>query len=208
MLTEIQAQEIITKYIELRKNSEENPTKLNIKEFKQYENYCIEQFRYIVDIDSAKYRQFQNHPDIFSEGLLGLVYALKTYNPKKGIFFYWAHKYVNTRVARQANQHTTIRYPLKYSKENQPQREKVIPDVYEEYYLPEDMYESKAVGKAIVNALEFCTETEKVILKSYYGIGEMAQNIDAICKEKQMCRPKVIKNLNSGINKIKEKILL
>ena len=207
MLTQEQAQEIISKYIELRANSKTSKT--NLKSFKKYENYCVEKFIYLVDINTAKYKMFNNYQDLYSEGLLGLTFALNTYNIAKGNFFFWAHKYINTRVARHANQHSTIRFPLKYAKENAPIRERYMPNLYEENYLPEDLYESKVIGKAVITAIEkSCTNVEKEVLNSFYGIGEKALNIDNICKTKKMTRSTVINNLNSGLVKIKENILI
>ena len=86
--------------------------------FEKQQKICVEKFKYLITMKTNRYKKFSNYEDLNQDGYEALLKAMKNYNPDKGIFFYWAFKYINTRISRCANLHTAIRYPLKYSKTN------------------------------------------------------------------------------------------
>ncbi len=103
MLTEIEAQDLMIKLIDLRKRAKEAGDPKIISELKKHEKICMEKFRYLVTMKTGRYKAFNNYDDLNQEGFEALVKAMNNYNPKKGSFFWWAHKYIDTRISRSAN---------------------------------------------------------------------------------------------------------
>ena len=91
-----------------------------LKDFESYQKFCIDKCRCLVANRVGKYKKFSNYEDLEQDGYEALVLALRTYNPKKGSFTWWADKYISTRIARCANTHSTIRFPLKKAREIKP----------------------------------------------------------------------------------------
>lgn len=101
------------------------------KRYKNLEKELIEKLTILVVRRCSRYRKFSNHPDLTQDGLEGLCLALKTYDPSKGSFIWWANKYIGTRVARAANQHSTIRIPIAKAGLLKPMRTIKLPLIYD-----------------------------------------------------------------------------
>src|SRR5271157_2851739 len=161
MLTEQEAHDLMTKFIDLRtKFKETGDANIEI-ELKLHEQECIEKFRYLVTMKTGRYKSFSNYEDLNQEGYEALYKAMNNYNPKKGSFFWWAHKYIDTRISRSANLHTTIRYPLKVAKANTPHKESVMPLMIEERYCPDKELEESQSMRAIHGALNILNQEQK-----------------------------------------------
>src|SRR5688572_1576285 len=137
MLTEQEAQDLMIKLIDLRGQIQTSEEKSLKKDLQRHEKICIEKFKYLVTMKTGRYKAFSNYDDLNQEGFEALIKAMNNYNPKKGSFFWWAHKYIDTRISRSANLHTTIRYPLKVAKNTTPHKEAVMPLLIEERYCPD-----------------------------------------------------------------------
>jgi len=88
MLTEQEAQDLMTNFISLREKYNETKTKEDLVKFKNHERECINKFKYLVTMKTGRYKAFSNYEDLNQEGLEALVKSMKNYNPKKGIFFF------------------------------------------------------------------------------------------------------------------------
>lgn len=209
MLTEQEAQNLMIKLISLRneiKNS--NDAKL-INEFKKHEELCIEKFKYLVSMKTSRYKAFGNYDDLNQEGFEALIKAMKNYNPAKGSFFWWAHKYIDTRISRSANLHTTIRYPLKFAKNTVPHKEAVLPLLIEDRYCPDKEFEQSQINHAIETAMAELTQEQKDIINLAFGFdGDKPLSINKICKQKNISRANCIKLINSSLIALKENIKL
>ena len=207
MLTEQEAQDLMTKLIDLRelKKTSEDP-KL-IGELKKHEKVCMEKFRYLVTMKTGRYKAFSNYDDLNQEGFEALVKSMNNYNPKKGSFFWWAHKYIDTRISRSANLHTTIRYPLKVAKANTPHKESVMPLLIEERYCPDKELEESQSTTAIQSAMSLLPMSQKEVINLAYGFdGDKPMSINKICKKLGMSRLSCIKTINSALSTMKENI--
>jgi RNA polymerase sigma factor (sigma-70 family) len=207
MLTEQEAQDLMTKLIDLRdqiKTSEDVKIK---SELKRHEQICIEKFRYLVTMKTGRYKAFSNYEDLNQEGFEALIKAMNNYNPKKGSFFWWAHKYIDTRISRSANLHTTIRYPLKVAKAATPHKEAVMPLLIEERYCPDKELEESQLNHAIQGAVSILTPEQKEVISLAYGFdGDKPMSINKICKKLNISRLSCIKTINSALSTMKENI--
>jgi len=207
MLTEQEAQDLMIKLIDLRGkivSSEESKIK---KDLQRHEQICIEKFKYLVTMKTGRYKAFSNYEDLNQEGFEALIKAMNNYNPKKGSFFWWAHKYIDTRISRSANLHTTIRYPLKVAKANTPHKEAVMPVMIEERYCPDKELEESQTNYAIQGALAALTTEQKEVINLAYGFdGDKPMSINKICKKLNISRLSCIKMINSANSTMKENI--
>lgn len=207
MLTEQEAQDLMTRLIDLRdqKKVSEDP-KITV-ELKKHERVCMEKFRYLVTMKTGRYKAFSNYDDLNQEGFEALVKAMNNYNPKKGSFFWWAHKYIDTRISRSANLHTTIRYPLKVAKATTPHKESVMPLLIEERYCPDKELEESQSIHAIQGAVSSLTNDQREVINLAFGFeGDKPMSINKICKKLSISRLSCIKTINGALSSMKENI--
>lgn len=209
MITEKEAGSLMKELISLRDRVKKSQDTSVSEKYKKHERLCIEKFKYIVTMHTDKYRGFYNYEDLNQEGYEALVKAMKNYDPNKGSFFWWAHKYIETRISRSANLHTTIRYPLKFAKLNTPHKESVLPILIESRFCPDKNLESAEVLKAIQSAMKHLNKEQKDIISLAFGFdGDKPLSINKICKKMNMSRLNCIKAINSALNVLKQNIHL
>lgn len=209
MLTEQEAQGLIEKLVDLRLRSKNVEDSQARSELRKHEQICINKFKYLVTMKTGRYKTFSNYEDLNQEGFEALLKAMKTYNPKKGSFFAWAHHYIGTRISRSANLHTTIRYPLRVAKETAPHKEAVMPLIIEEQYCPDKQLENSQVNFAIQNAFTSLNDVQKQIINLAYGLeGDKPMSVNKICKKLNISRLNCIKIMNNALSAMKDTIKL
>jgi RNA polymerase sigma factor (sigma-70 family) len=209
MINMEEAQQLMETFIELREKACETGSGEDRSKFEKHERLCIQKFTYLITMKTGRYKAFSNYEDLNQEGMEALVKAMKNYNPKKGNFFWWAHHYIDTRISRSANLHTTIRVPLKIAKATPPHKEAVLPLLIEEKYCPDKELEASQSAHAIFAAMEILNEEQKNIINLAYGFnGEKPLSINKICKKLGISRLNCIKIINSSLIAIKDNIKL
>lgn len=207
MLSNEEAQELMAKFIALRAKANETKSTKDIAAFRQHENLCIEKFTYLITMKTGKYKSFSNYEDLNQEGFEALLKAMKNYDPKKGSWFWWAHKYIGTRISRCANLHTTIRYPLRVAKETVPHKEAVMPLLVEETYCPDKEIEALELCRAVQNTLPLLTKEQKEIVVLAYGLdGDKPMSVNKICRELGVSRANCLKMLEGSLDIIRANI--
>ncbi len=184
MISIEEAQQLMIQFIDLRNKAEKTQEPIDIKAYKKQQNLCVEKFSYLVTTKISKYKTFSNCEDLVQEGFEALTKAMKNYDPKKGIFFWWAHKYIDTRIARTANLHSTIRYPLKYAKDHVPHKESTLPTLIEEYNVPDRELDDFQTAYAISKCMDNLNSKQKEIITLFYGIGTHSpMTVNKICRK-------------------------
>jgi RNA polymerase sigma factor (sigma-70 family) len=207
MLTEPDAQNLMIELIDLRNKANETKDPAIISKMKKHENLCIEKFKYLVSMKTGRYKSFSNYADLNQEGFMALITAMNNYNPKKGSFFWWAHKYIDTRISRSANLHTTIRYPLRVAKNETPHKEAIMPTLIEERYCPDKELEDSQSMYALQTAMASLNETQKEIVSLAFGLdSDKPMSINKICKKLDISRLQCIKTINLALSTMKENI--
>ena len=207
MLTEQEAQDLMITLIDLREKVKESNDSVLISKLKNHEMLCMAKFKYLVTMKTGRYKAFSNYEDLNQEGFEALIKSMNNYNPKKGSFFWWAHKYIDTRISRSANLHTTIRFPLKVAKEQTPHKEALMPLLIEETYCPDKELEHNQAVNAVQSAISILTDEQKEIVNLAYGIdGDKPMSINKICKKLNISRLNCIKMINSSLSTMKEHI--
>lgn len=209
MIEEKEANDLMVKLIRLRGELKVSQDANLIKEFRAHEQLCIEKFRYLVTMKTGRYKAFGNYDDLNQEGFEALIKSMNNYDPAKGSFFWWAHKYIDTRISRSANLHTTIRFPLKVAKETAPHKESVLPTLIEERHCPDKELEESQMMSAISSAMSGLTEEQKIIINLAFGFdGDKPMSIAKICKQLNISRSNCTKAINASLSFLKEKINL
>lgn len=209
MLNEQEAQDLMIRWIDLKSQLETSSDPALIGQFKKHNRECVEKFRYLVTMKTGRYKSFSNYEDLNQEGYEALYKAMNNYNPKKGSFFWWAHKYIDTRISRSANLHTTIRYPLRVAKAVTPHKESVMPLLIEEKYdnIPDKKLEESQSLQAIYGALALLNSSQKEVINLAFGFdGDKPMSINKICKKLSISRLNCIKTINGALSTMKENI--
>jgi RNA polymerase sigma factor (sigma-70 family) len=208
MITIQESQDLMQEFIKLRASAKEGTTEA-VTKFQRFERLCIEKFSYLVTMKTNRYRGFSNYEDLNQEGFVALLNAMKNYSPKKGLWFYWAHYYIGTRISRQASLHTAIRYPLKVAKEIIPHRESQLPLLIEERFCPDKDVEELQTSIAIQTGLGALNEEQKTAVSLAFGFdGGDPLSVSKICKKLNISRTHCIRLLKISLAILRENIKL
>jgi RNA polymerase sigma factor (sigma-70 family) len=209
MINEQEAQDLMIKFIDLRKKAAESDDIQIKRELQAHQNLCMRKFAYLVTMRTNRYKGFSNYDDLNQEGFEALIKSMKNYDPKKGIFFWWAHKYIDTRISRSANLHTAIRYPLKFAKATPPHKESQIPIMIEPRFNPDKILESNQLRTAMFDAMQKLTSDQRNVISLAFGFdGDKPLSINKICKKLSISRLNCIKTINVAMELIKTNIKL
>lgn len=204
MLTDIEAKNLMDTFIDLREKSKHDETLKS--QFRKHEQLCLEKFKYIITMKASRYKSFSNYEDLIQEGFEALCRAMKNYNPNKGNVFWWFHKYIDTKISRSANLHSTIRYPLKVAKEQAPHREFTIPILIAEGN-PESITNTSELINVAKQSLNCLSENNKKIISLYFGFQtNNPYSINKICQEMKITRAMCMKGLRQSLEIIAQNI--
>jgi RNA polymerase sigma factor (sigma-70 family) len=197
---------LINRLIELRNNIASLPKdspllKTKKSELSKHETVCVEKFKYIINQKCSKYRAYSNFDDLNQDGLEALTKAMKNYDPAKGSVFWWIHKYVDTKISRSANLHTTIRYPLKVARIFTPHKESVMPILIEMNNVPDKQYEKSTLLNSIENSIMQLSDRQQEIVERYFGI--KSTKTESLTK---ISRQVIEQELNDALAKLKRTI--
>jgi RNA polymerase sigma factor (sigma-70 family) len=207
MLTIEESQVLMERLVDLRKKYAETGDIQDKLAIKKQENLCVEKFAYLVMMKTSKYKSFSNYDDLNQEGMEALLKAMNNYNPKKGCWFWWAHKYIDTRISRTANLHTTIRFPLKVAKEQTPHKDAIMPLLIEEFRCPDKELERAQAIHIVQSAVSHLTQEQREIVSLAFGFeGKKPMSINKICKQYGISRLNCIKIIKGAMANMKEKI--
>lgn len=207
-MTEEEAQKIVTKLVELKNKYKDTRSAEDKKNLDRYKNESVNAFKNLILFKTSKYKAFSNYEDLNQEAFIALNSAFESYNPKKGSFFFWFHKYIDTRIARRASNHSVIRFPLKSIKENMPHKELVMPDRLDLCQIPDLEFDRKEMKQKITEILENLPENQRDIIYMYFGLNDKKETtISDICKEKGLTRMACLQIIKKTTKDMKYKLL-
>lgn len=198
-------QELIQNYLDLKEKASESPE--DLKNFKTYQNVCMEKLKYLVNRWVAKYKKFSNYPDLEQDGFEALLMSLESYKPEKGPFKCWADLYIKTKVSRAANAHSTIRVPIKKAKDLKPYKVNSVPEMDDESQNPfKDLHDQRNVNK-INEAVASLSQEERDIINLTYRLnGHRSKTATNVIKTLNITRQKYSKLLNQAKKNLKKNI--
>ncbi len=190
---------IAKEYVELRERAEKSKSKKIKSKFEQFHNDIVKKLSHLVLLRTNRYRMFNNYHDLQQDGFEALFMALKTYRPEKGDFSWWAKKYIDTRVSRAANSHSTIKFPLKTIKDFKPHKVSTIPVITDISFDPQENLEYSELQKSVAGAINLLPDIQQRVIKlSFEMAGNRASTISKISEELKMSRTATMKILDSA----------
>lgn len=177
MISEEEAQKIL---LELKILKDKSHISLEDKKrYNQHLQLCFSNFDYLIKSKTNKYKKFSNHEDLMQEGYIALINAIDTYNSSKGSFFWWAHKYLDTKISRNANQHSDIKYPLKITKKIKPRKEYNFPVIVDNN-SPDVISSKNESNYKLYNGLEKLSKNQRNIICMLYGFDNEKMSLEKI----------------------------
>jgi len=178
------------------------------KEFKAYQIKCLEYFKPLVMYRANRYRQFSNYEDLIQDGLEALMLALETYDPTKGSFVWWADHYIKTKIMRSANNHSTIRVPIKHAKKEAPHKETTLPTLVDFTFNPHRCAEQDEIKYNMIEAVKALPPVHKQLMEMTFGLNDICEeDINDIMSAMSLSYPQYMKIFNEAKKMIKRHLI-
>jgi RNA polymerase sigma factor (sigma-70 family) len=212
MITEQEALDIFRSLKTAESCFETNKDSKSKRDLDKVTNIIIDKFGYLVKMKSSRYKKYSNYDDLNQDGFEALVKGLKTYNPAKGSIFWWLHKYIDIKIARSANKHLTIKYPLKIAKENIPVKEQLTNKTLKAYFdninIEPDI-ENKQIMKKIKEICNSMGEDQRSIFYDHFGLSMVndPKTTKQISIEKKTSKKNVEASIKTSLDMIKNIIM-
>lgn len=194
---------MLNKFVELRDKRKKSRSKKVHAQYEKYHALCTSKLDYLVEVKTRKYKGFSNYDDLRQDGRLALMMALKSYNPRKGNFFCWASQYIKTKISREANRHSTLKIPIKKTKEMPPYKVSQLPIIVDEEPDGLEFTESEQIKERVRNAIASLPEDQQTVIKLF---GYRSYSIGKICDELDISRSNCVKLLNEAKASLKQNL--
>lgn len=208
MITEKEALELFANLKSAEVVYKQNPTHTNKSILDKIETEAITKLDYLVKMKSSRYKRFPNYDDLNQDGLEALIKGLKTYKVNKGSIFWWLHKYIDTKISRSANQHSTIRFPLRIAKDLIPIKEQLTNKVLKTQFdaiVTEPEIENRDLMNRVLEGCADLTKDQKDIMFDHFGLNNNdPKTIKQICTERHLSKKVVELSLKNSLEKIKK----
>ena len=187
---------------------------INLKrELEDIQSECTKELEYLIDASTKRYRGFSNYEDLKQDGRIALYRALQTYKPEKGDFYWWANKYIKTKISREANRHSTIKVPLKQAKLVQPYKVSQLPIIIDGEPNALDHIAKDEAVTLIRSAVEKLPDDQRKVITLHYELGGVSDNrrdlysIGKICDRLNISRISCIKLLSEAKKTLKKELI-
>lgn len=213
MISEKEALELFTDLKSAEASYATEPSKANKRALDKIETAVIDKMSYLVKMKSSRYKKFSNYEDLNQDGLEALIKGLKTYKAGKGSIFWWLHKYIDTKISRSANQHTTIRFPLRIAREQAPIKEQLTNKTLKmqsDIVSIEPELENRQILRKIAEVCENMPKDQRSILLDHFGLldpNSDPKSVKQISSEKNISKKAVESSIRNSIEKIKTTII-
>lgn len=192
-----------------RKCAKSRSVKLK-REFEQVQEQCAVELDYLVEARTRKYKGFSNYDDLRQDGRLALYLALQSYEPEKGNFFWWANKYIKTKISREANRHSTIKIPLKHTKHVTPYKVSQLPVIVDNDPNALENISKTEVDTMIRTAVSRLPDDQRRVIELHYEMNGSrrveSQSIGKICNALSITRANCVNLLNQAKENLRKEL--
>lgn len=202
-ITEIEANELYKKYVELQNNFEKTKLKKDLRELNSHKNLMANKFKYIIQTKTSQYKKFSNYEDLNQDGYEAFMMALNTFDPNKNAsIFWWLHKYIDTRIVRKANAHSIVKVPIKKAKDAPPKKEKISFNAEDTSSNPEEKYIKKTDLIDLEKRLKKLNAEERKLISDVYGLDNDKIKFKDLCYKNNISAIKLNKKIKNILFKI------
>lgn len=202
-ITEIEANELYKKYVELQNNFEKTKLRKDLRELNSHKNLMANKFKYIIQTKTSQYKKFSNYEDLNQDGYEAFMMALNTFDPNKNAsIFWWLHKYIDTRIVRKANAHSIVKVPIKKAKDAPPKKEKISFNAEDTSSNPEEKYIKKTDLIDLEKRLKKLNPEERKLISDVYGLDNDKIKFKDLCYKNNISAIKLNKKIKNILFKI------
>lgn len=210
-------QSFISRIIKVRDKARKNPTKENKALFEAILEDCLREFDPLIKDKIKRYKNFSNYEDLYQDAKLALVMAINSYNPKKvknirkdtiNLFYWWIGKYIKTKISREANRHSTIKIPIKYSRVIQPYKVSQLPIMVDCALIPSEQMSSIETQNQLYNAINSLPELQKKVVMLHFDFEKQSKSsIADISELLNVSKSNVLKILDDAKKTLRTQLL-
>ena len=199
---------LLDKLVSLRKRCKKSKSKKLHKQFNDMQDICARKLDYLVEARTRKYKSFANYEDLRQDGRLALHLALQSYEPDKGNFFWWANKYIKTKISREANRHSTIKIPLKHTRHITPYKVSQLPVIIDNAPTAFDNVNSKEISHIIRSAVSRLPNDQRRVIELHYEMNNPkdSNSIGKICDTLKINRANCVSLLNQAKESLRQEL--
>lgn len=201
---------LLNEFVAVRRKCKKSKSQKLKKQFDDLLQICASKLDFLVDSRTKRYKKFANYEDLKQDGRLALFLALQSYDPEKGDFFWWANKYIKTKISREANRHSTIKIPLKHTKYVQPYKVATIPIITDTAPTPVESINEVETSSLIRQAIDKLPEDQKNAIRLHFEFdthrNETSSSVGKICEKLNISRPSCLKLLNDAKKTLKHEL--
>jgi RNA polymerase sigma factor (sigma-70 family) len=197
---------LINDLVDLRRKCKKSKSKKLHKELTFLQQAVAKELDFLVEARAKRYKNFSNYDDLCQDGRLALFLALQSYEPEKGDFFWWANKYIKTKISREANRHSTIKIPLKHAKLVQPYKVSQLPTIIDNALDPSEKLNQTQVQEIVKNAVSKLPQDQQQIVNLHFELQSSKDDpssIGKICESLGISRANCMKILNEAKKNLK-----
>ncbi len=205
-VTSEEAEDLLKEFIDIRVKYKSNSKKYE-KKYNQCKLLCIEKFDYIAQNKVRKYKAFSNYDDLLQEGRIALMLALNSYETGRGCWFWWANQYVKTKISREANKHSTVKIPIKQTKNMLPYKVAQMPVMTDDTDSAIDSMETSERTLQVHSAISKLPSLQRKVVEMYFEVGaarKESNSIASICNELDLTRKDCVKILTQAKRDLKK----
>lgn len=204
--------ELLARLVDLRRKCALSNDKSTRREFELVQAECAKELDYLVEGRARRYRGFSNYDDLCQDGRLALYLALQSYEPEKGDFYWWANKYIKTKISREANRHSTIKIPLKHTKTVLPYKVSQLPVIVDGNPSACESMEKDQTSSIVRSAVGKLPEDQRRVVELHYemaGHGHRKEeySIGKICDKLNITRLSCVRLLNKAQEALRQDLL-
>jgi RNA polymerase sigma factor (sigma-70 family) len=201
---------LLDKLVTLRRKCLKSKNVKLRQEFEQVQELCVIELDYLIRTHTRRYKSFSNYDDLCQDGRLALYNALQNYEPEKGNFYWWANKYIKTKISREANRHSTIKIPLKHTKYVTPYKVSQLPIIVDNSPSAIDNMERGELEITIRSAVNKLPDDQRRVIELHYEMSSghycESQSIGKICDILSITRVNCMKLLNEAKKSLRQEL--
>jgi len=211
-LTERELDDLLNRLVSLRRQCDDTNTnsKLVQQELREVQEECAKSLDYLVDARTRRYKNFPNYDDLKQDGRLALCLALKSYNPEKGNIFWWANKYIKTKISREANRHSTLKIPIPHTKTVQPYKVSQLPIIVDNNLSAFEKIMIQQYESMVRTALLRLPNEQRQVIELHYEINNRnrrdSNSIGTICEKLNITKSTCTKLLREAKKNLKTEL--
>lgn len=201
--------DLLTKLVHLRRKCAKSKSAKVHREFEAITQKATQELDYLVKAKTRRYRGFSNYDDLCQDGRLALYLALQSYDPEKGDFYLWANKYIKTKISREANKHSTIKIPLKHTKQVLPYKVSQLPVIVDNDPNALENIQKDEVDNMIRMAVKKLPDDQRMVIELHYemtGNKRDCSSIGKICDRLNITRLSCTRLLEEARKNLKQEL--